>query len=59
MTETQVCIYVWKGMLAAKREERKLFPLSDILVLIEMNISNNYKPGKHIIAGPCLKVLEG
>lgn len=50
-----MCICVWKGMLAAKREERKFFPLSNILMLIEMNISNNYKLGRHIIAGP----LEG
>lgn len=51
-----MCIYVWEGMLVAKREG-KLFALSNILVLIEMNISNNYKPGRNIKAGAFLKVL--
>lgn len=30
-----------------KREERKLCSLSKILVLIKINISNNYEPGRH------------
>lgn len=43
-------------MLVAKRKELKLCPLSD--GHIEISISNNYKPERHIRAGSCLKVLE-